>query len=424
MIRKLLLLLSAVLILCSSLISCKGEDTPTADYVTIRTSLSLTNLQAYGTLLSEFSKSNTDIIIRDKSTTPSDAYKLGLSLPQTYGQENSPDIIFTDTASLGDSVMENFAAIDEIRATYPDFAGSIHPFAIACLSGGRVPAAVPVGGKFLSLFASRKLVAEADMPKMWEEVTALSQKLSGDGVNLFSGDEQSVILLFEQLCVQTTGKSVAHNKPSEEWLSALRMIDELAKASAFSNSAEDRFAQFNSGKIAMVFSDNQSLSGITDKDSTVCVFLPSIGGSGEKIMRCTYESGLLITKKAMEDGKKSGAVIALADYLLSDTNLPKLCEEEEYSALSAKEDASALEKSIDLAMREATKVVPSEFTGKTDFGSWSDVGEHLSELIGGLSTPEQALELIMNPEKTLSDLLVVSNTDLALPEGTTDNTTD
>ena len=280
---------------------------------------------------------NTGNTVMDSSANANEEWKSRVLTDFQTGAE--PDVLFYFTGPDIQPIADKIVPIDEIRTTYPDYAGNMNDASIPVSPDNKMYG-VPVYGNWEAMFANKKVLAEAgvDVPGAdytWSQFLADCEKIKEAGFTPIACSLYEVPHYWFEFSIFNYGSVATHSTiPSgmddplaQNWVNGLNDIKDLYERGYFpanTMTATDpeiwqlgydnkaAFAADGSWKVAGILSD------ALDPDEWVTVYVPSNGGTRKTTdMVAGISMGYMITRKAWDDPEKQAAAVDFINHMTS-----------------------------------------------------------------------------------------------------------
>ncbi|MCR5671854.1 MAG: extracellular solute-binding protein [Butyrivibrio sp.] len=294
--------------------------------------------------------------VADTSATSDESFKTRVVTDFETGSE--PDVLFFfNGADANDFVNAGkVVSIDEIRQTYPEFAGNMNDELIAASPADGVKYAVPVNGYWEGLFVNMEVLNAAGVEKpdantTWDDFLADCQKIKDAGYTPIAVSLSTIPHYWWEFAIfneQTPADHLnipgsADDATGTAWVNGIDEIKNLYELgylpdNTLSATDDETVAMFTDGKAAFLLDGSWKVGGITaacqsdpEDPSTIdtakldnfdVTYFPGKGNRKTTDMIGGLSMGYYITRKAWEDPDKQAAAVSFVEYMTSDEIVP------------------------------------------------------------------------------------------------------
>lgn len=358
----------------------------------------------------EFMKANPTVKIVDESGKADDAWKQRLLTDFAVG--NDPDVTFFFGGKDQDVLIKagKVVSVEEIRASYPNFAKNVSDGAFANLKAtdGKIYG-VPVVGFFEGLYVNRALLASAGVepPKDWASFEKAVVACRAKGIVPVAVALGHVPNYLIEHFILAAGGIKDHRNSfdsavPDSWVEGLSYFKKLSDMGAFPVDAgtlrEQQAADlFTSGKAAMYADGSwyarnvESLPNMADYDF-VAFPQTAKGAAGGAGMVAGFSSGWFVSRKAYDDPAKRDAVVALVSYLTSNDGIGR------FAAVNGQKPSAPVSVPVENAFRKKATEVAGRMTetslpinDRISVVAWNLIKDSVPYLADGSRDPKAVL---------------------------------
>lgn len=292
----------------------------------------------------------------DTSATSDETFKTRVVTDFETGSE--PDVLFFFNGADSNSFIEagKVVPIDEIRATYPEYATNMNDDLIADSLVDGKKYAVPVNGYWEAMFFNSEILEEAGVSKPGADYTMDQfkedcEKIKAAGYTPIAAALGNIPHYWWEFAIFNNQSPATHLEIPENiddangqaWVAGMNDIKELYELGYFPDNTlsatdDETFAMFTDGKAAFLIDGSWKVGGIVsacqsdpedpstlDADKLAKFDVTYVPGKGDRKASDLVgglSSGYFITRKAWEDPEKQAAVVSFVEYMTSDSIVP------------------------------------------------------------------------------------------------------
>ena len=297
--------------------------------------------------------------VEDSSATSDEAFKSRIIMDFEAGSE--PDVLFFFNGVDANQFVEQgkVVSVDEIRESYPDYAGNMKDDLLGASPADGVNYSVPVNGYWEGMFVNKQVLEEAgvEVPTAdmtWDEFLAECEAIKEAGFTPIAASLQEIPHYWFDYAIYNFQSPETHNTVPESvddeygqaWVSGLNDIKALYEAGYFPENTltatdAETFQLFTGDKAAFLIDGSWKIGGIAEAVDDIENFtVVNVPGKGDR--KTTDEIGGLsmgyyITRKAWDDEEKRDAAVSFVSFMTSDEIVSRFAG---VSATALKEGAS------------------------------------------------------------------------------------
>ena len=297
--------------------------------------------------------------VEDSSATSDEAFKSRIIMDFEAGSE--PDVLFFFNGVDANQFVEQgkVVSVDEIRESYPDYAGNMKDDLLGASPADGVNYSVPVNGYWEGMFVNKQVLEEAgvEVPTAdmtWDEFLAECEAIKEAGFTPIAASLQEIPHYWFEYAIYNFQSPETHNTVPESvddeygqaWVSGLNDIKALYEAGYFPENTltatdAETFQLFTGDKAAFLIDGSWKIGGIAEAVDDIENFtVVNVPGKGDR--KTTDEIGGLsmgyyITRKAWDDEEKRDAAVSFVSFMTSDEIVSRFAG---VSATALKEGAS------------------------------------------------------------------------------------
>lgn len=314
-----------------------------------------TNAQNYKDAVAAWEAETGNTVV-DTSATSDETFKTRVVTDFETGSE--PDVLFFFNGADSNSFIEagKVVPIDEIRATYPEYATNMNDDLIADSLVDGKKYAVPVNGYWEAMFFNAEILEEAGVSKpgpnyTMDQFKADCEKIKAAGYTPIAAALGNIPHYWWEFAIFNNQSPATHleipgsvdDANGQAWVAGMNDIKELYELGYFPDNTlsatdDETFAMFTEGKAAFLIDGSWKVGGIVgacqsdpedpstlDADKLAKFDVTYVPGKGDRKASDLVgglSSGYFITRKAWEDPEKQAAVVSFVEYMTSDSIVP------------------------------------------------------------------------------------------------------
>lgn len=332
------------------------------------------NAQNYKNAVAEWEAATGNTVV-DTSATSDETFKTRVITDFETGSE--PDVLFFFNGADSDSFVEagKVVPIDEIRATYPEYATNMNDDLITDSLVDGKKYAVPVNGYWEAMFFNAEILEEAGVSKpdgnyTMDQFKADCEKIKAAGYTPIAAALGNIPHYWWEFAIFNNQSPATHlevpasvdDANGQAWVAGMNDIKELYELGYFpentlSATDDETFAMFTDGKAAFLIDGSWKVGGIVsacqsdpedastlDADKLAKFDVTYVPGKGDRKASDLIgglSMGYFITRKAWEDPEKQAAVVSFVEHMTSDSVVPVFAQH----TASALKNAPAVDES-------------------------------------------------------------------------------
>lgn len=368
--------------------------------------------------------------VNDLSGVSDDSFKI--KIEKDFETSSEPDVLFFFSGADANSFIEagRVVPLEEIRESYPNYAGNMDDSRIPVSLVDQKVYAVPVNGFWEALFVNTEILEAAgvEMPGAdytWEQFLADCEKIKEAGfIPIAAALGHIPHYWWEYTVFNHTSPDTHLMIPSDvkdeqgiAWLKGMRDLKRMYAAGYFPKNTlmstdDETFALFTGGQAAFLLDGTWKVGSIidacqTDPDdpSTLVeekleqfdvTFVPTQGNRKASDLIGGLSMGYYITRKAWENPEKREAAVRFVEYMTRDEVVDLFAQHTTTalkSGLDGEEEAeySSLQKKVMVMLRETTsftRAVQDVFRGECRI----IIFDGLPRIVAGESTAAEVVQ--------------------------------
>ena len=291
--------------------------------------------------------------VNDGSATSNEEWKAKVLTDFETGSE--PDVLFFFNGADANSFIEAglVMSIDEIRASYPDFASNMNDDLIADSLVDGKKYAVPVNGYWEAMFVNEEVLQAAGVATpgadyTMEQFKADCDKIKAAGYTPIAAALGNIPHYWWEYAIFNNQSPANHLEiptvdTADSWIAGMNDIKALYEAGYFpentlSATDDETFAMFTEGKAAFLIDGSWKVGGIVNAcqsdpedpstldqnklDHFNVTYVPGQGSRKATDLIGGLSMGYYITKAAWDDPAKRDAAVSFVSYMTSDEVVP------------------------------------------------------------------------------------------------------
>lgn len=318
-----------------------------------------TNAQNYKDAVAAWEAETGNTIV-DTSATSDETFKTRVITDFETGSE--PDVLFFFNGADSNSFIEagKVVPIDEIRATYPEYAANMNDDLITDSLVDGKKYAVPVNGYWEAMFFNAEILEEAGVSKpdgnyTMDQFKEDCEKIKEAGYTPIAAALGNIPHYWWEFAIFNNQSPATHLEIPENvddangqaWVAGMNDIKELYELGYFPDNTlsatdDETFAMFTEGKAAFLIDGSWKVGGIVgacqsdpedpstlDADKLAKFDVTYVPGKGDRKASDLVggiSSGYYITRQAWEDPEKQAAVVSFVEYMTSDSVVPAFAQ--------------------------------------------------------------------------------------------------
>ena len=318
-----------------------------------------TNAQNYKDAVAAWEAETGNTIV-DTSATSDETFKTRVITDFETGSE--PDVLFFFNGADSNSFIEagKVVPIDEIRATYPEYAANMNDDLITDSLVDGKKYAVPVNGYWEAMFFNAEILEEAGVSKpdgnyTMDQFKEDCEKIKAAGYTPIAAALGNIPHYWWEFAIFNNQSPATHLEIPENvddangqaWVAGMNDIKELYELGYFPDNTlsatdDETFAMFTEGKAAFLIDGSWKVGGIVgacqsdpedpstlDADKLAKFDVTYVPGKGDRKASDLVggiSSGYYITRQAWEDPEKQAAVVSFVEYMTSDSVVPAFAQ--------------------------------------------------------------------------------------------------
>ena len=318
-----------------------------------------TNAQNYKDAVAAWEAETGNTIV-DTSATSDETFKTRVITDFETGSE--PDVLFFFNGADSNSFIEagKVVPIDEIRATYPEYATNMNDDLITDSLVDGKKYAVPVNGYWEAMFFNAEILEEAGVSKpdgnyTMDQFKEDCEKIKAAGYTPIAAALGNIPHYWWEFAIFNNQSPATHleipanvdDANGQAWVAGMNDIKELYELGCFPDNTlsatdDETFAMFTEGKAAFLIDGSWKVGGIVgacqsdpedpstlDADKLAKFDVTYVPGKGDRKASDLVggiSSGYYITRQAWEDPEKQAAVVSFVEYMTSDSVVPAFAQ--------------------------------------------------------------------------------------------------
>ena len=291
--------------------------------------------------------------VADTSATSDETFKTRVITDFETGSE--PDVLFFFNGADANSFIEAglVMSIDEIRASYPDYASNMNDDLIADSLVDGKKYAVPVNGYWEAMFVNEEVLQAAGVATpgadyTMEQFKADCDKIKAAGYTPIAAALGNIPHYWWEYAIFNNQSPANHLEiptvdTADSWIAGMNDIKALYEAGYFpentlSATDDETFAMFTEGKAAFLIDGSWKVGGIVNAcqsdpedpstldqnklDHFNVTYVPGQGSRKATDLIGGLSMGYYITKAAWDDPAKRDAAVSFVSYMTSDEVVP------------------------------------------------------------------------------------------------------
>lgn len=298
-----------------------------------------TNAENYQNAVQAF-MDETGNTVNDASASSNETFKARII--SDFGMGAEPDVLFYFNGVDSNPFVETgkVVSIDEIRATYPEYASNMKDGMLGASPYDGKNYSVPVNGYWEGLFVNKEVceAAGVEIPTAdttWDEFMEICETVKEAGFTPIAASLAEVPHYWFEFCIYNYLDASSHNvlptsaddKQGKAWVDGISDIKLLFENGYFPSntlSATDgeAFALFIDGKAAFLLDGSWKVGGIEeatdDIDNFTVTYVPGKNNRKTTDMIGGLSSGWFISTKAWNDPEKQKACVDFVTHMTTD----------------------------------------------------------------------------------------------------------
>ena len=318
-----------------------------------------TNAQNYKDAVAAWEAETGNTVV-DTSATSDETFKTRVITDFETGSE--PDVLFFFNGADSNSFIEagKVVPIDEIRATYPEYATNMNDDLITDSLVDGKKYAVPVNGYWEAMFFNAEILEEAGVSKpdgnyTMDQFKEDCEKIKAAGYTPIAAALGNIPHYWWEFAIFNNQSPATHleipanvdDANGQAWVAGMNDIKELYELGYFPDNTlsatdDETFAMFTEGKAAFLIDGSWKVGGIVgacqsdpedpstlDADKLAKFDVTYVPGKGDRKASDLVggiSSGYYITRQAWEDPEKQAAAVSFVEYMTSDSVVPAFAQ--------------------------------------------------------------------------------------------------